>query len=179
MKMPECRNPGRGEAQHNCTWMLVVLIACTALPASGQKSRARDLGIPFEGTPGRFNAITDVDGVEVGHATIVRGSGELVIGQGPVRTGVTAVWPRGRDDSAPVYAAWFTLNGNGEMTGTTWVRDSGIMEGPVMITNDLSPFQGRDRDVVAGGGSAWGRLRGGGAGAVQPWEPGDAPGRGR
>jgi len=117
---------------------VLVLIACCALPASAQKPRARDLGIPFEGSPGRFNAITDVDGVEVGHATIVRGSGELVIGEGPVRTGVTAVWPRGRDESAPVYAAWFTLNGNGEMTGTTWVRDSGLMEGPVMITNTLS-----------------------------------------
>ena len=116
----------------------MVLIAGTALPASAQKPRARDLGVPFDGTPGRLNAITDVDGVEVGHATIVRGSGELVIGEGPVRTGVTVVWPRGRDDSDPVYAAWFTLNGNGEMTGTTWVRDSGIMEGPVMITNTLS-----------------------------------------
>ena len=116
----------------------MVLIAGTALPASAQKPRARDLGVPFDGTPGRLNAITDVDGVEVGHATIMRGSGELVIGEGPVRTGVTVVWPRGRDDSDPVYAAWFTLNGNGEMTGTTWVRDSGIMEGPVMITNTLS-----------------------------------------
>ena len=124
--------------QCKCARILVVLLACIALPVSAQKPRARDLGVPFEGTPGRFNAITDVDGVEVGHATIVRGSGELVIGEGPVRTGVTAVWPRGRDESDPVYAAWFTLNGNGEMTGTTWVRDSGIMEGPVMITNTLS-----------------------------------------
>lgn len=138
MKMPERRIPGRGAVQCKCARILVVLLACCALPASAQKPRARDLGVPFEGTPGRLNAITDVDGVEVGHATIVRGSGELVIGEGPVRTGVTAVWPRGRDDSAPVYAAWFTLNGNGEMTGTTWVRDSGIMEGPVMITNTLS-----------------------------------------
>ncbi|MYB98701.1 MAG: S58 family peptidase, partial [Gemmatimonadetes bacterium] len=117
---------------------VLALIACCAVHASAQKPRARDLGVPFEGTPGRYNAITDVDGVEVGHATIVRGSGELVIGEGPVRTGVTAVWPRGRDESAPVYAAWFTLNGNGEMTGTTWVHDSGLMEGPVMITNTLS-----------------------------------------
>ena len=137
MKMPECRIVGCGGLKHNLIRVLA-LLAFTALPASAQKPRARDLGVPFEGTPGRFNAITDVDGVEVGHATIVRGSGELVIGQGPVRTGVTAVWPRGRDDSDPVYAAWFTLNGNGEMTGTTWVRDSGIMEGPVMITNTLS-----------------------------------------
>ena len=137
MNMPERRIVGCEGLKRNLIRVLA-LLACTALPATAQKPRARDLGIPFEGTPGRFNAITDVDGVEVGHATIVRGSGELVIGEGPVRTGVTAVWPRGRDESAPVYAAWFTLNGNGEMTGTTWVRDSGLMEGPVMITNTLS-----------------------------------------
>ena len=114
------------------------LLAGSAVPSSAQKPRARDLGIPFEGTPGALNAITDVAGVEVGHATLIRGSGRLVIGEGPVRTGVTAVWPRGRETPDPVYAAWFTLNGDGEMTGTTWVRDSGIMEGPVMITNTLS-----------------------------------------
>ena len=116
----------------------MLLLACAVVPASAQKPRARDLGVPFEGTPGALNAITDVEGVEVGHATIVRGLGPLVIGEGPVRTGVTAVWPRGRAEPDPVYAAWFTLNGDGEMTGTTWVRDSGIMEGPVMITNTLS-----------------------------------------
>lgn len=114
------------------------LLACTFSPVSAQQPRARDLGIPFEGTPGPLNAITDVEGVEVGHATLVRGSGAVVIGEGPVRTGVTAVWPRGREAPDPVYAAWFSLNGDGEMTGTTWVRDSGIMEGPVMITNTLS-----------------------------------------
>ena len=118
--------------------MLVLVLVCAVVPASAQKPRARDLGVPFDGTPGALNAITDVAGVEVGHATIVRGRGPVVIGQGPVRTGVTAVWPRGRDEPDPVYAAWFTLNGDGEMTGTTWVRDSGIMEGPVMITNTLS-----------------------------------------
>ena len=138
MKMSQCRILGRGSAKRYRALAALALIACNALPASAQKPRARDLGVPFEGAPGRLNAITDVDGVEVGHVTIVRGSGELVVGEGPVRTGVTAVWPRGRDESAPVYAAWFTLNGNGEMTGTTWVRDSGIMEGPVMITNTLS-----------------------------------------
>ncbi len=116
----------------------ILLTGTAVAPASGQKPRARDLDIPFEGTPGALNAITDVDGVEVGHTTIVRGNGRLVIGAGPVRTGVTAVWPRGRDEPDPVYAAWFTLNGDGEMTGTTWMRDSGIMEGPVMITNTLS-----------------------------------------
>lgn len=137
MKMSRSAIVGHGRMKRSLSRVLA-LIACCALPASAQKPRARDLGIPFEGNPGRFNAITDVDGVEIGHVTIVRGDGELVIGEGPVRTGVTAVWPRGRDESAPVYAAWFTLNGNGEMTGTTWVRDSGIMEGPVMITNTLS-----------------------------------------
>ena len=101
MKMLERRILGCGRLQSNLIRVLA-LVACTAFPISAQKPRARDLGIPFEGTPGRYNAITDVDGVEVGHATIVRGSGELVIGEGPVRTGVTAVWPRGRDDSGPV-----------------------------------------------------------------------------
>ena len=138
-----------------------ILLICTVVPASGQKPRARDLGIPFEGTPGALNAITDVDGVEVGHATIVRGSGQLRIGEGPVRTGVTAVWPRGREVPDPVYAAWFTLNGDGEMTGTTWVRDSGIMEGPVMITNTLSV--GVVHHAVIRWGVARGVERGGGA----------------
>ena len=133
MKSPQRRIVARHRAVG-----FVALIACFPALVSAQKPRARDLGVPFEGTPGRLNAITDVEGVEVGHATLIRGSGELVIGEGPVRTGVTALWPRGRDEPAPVYAAWFTLNGNGEMTGTTWMRDSGIMEGPVMITNTLS-----------------------------------------
>ena len=132
------------------------------VPATAQKPRARDLGIPFEGTPGALNAITDVAGVEVGHATLVRGSGPVTIGQGPVRTGVTAVWPRGREMPDPVYAAWFSLNGDGEMTGTTWVRDSGIMEGPVMITNTLSV--GVVHHAVIRWGVARGVERGGG-----PW----------
>lgn len=130
-----CGSPRRNRS---LTSVPALLLICTVVPASGQKPRARDLGIPFEGTPGMLNAITDVDGVEVGHATLVRGAGPVVIGEGPVRTGVTAVWPRGRNEPDPVYAAWFALNGDGEMTGTTWVRDSGIMEGPVMITNTLS-----------------------------------------
>ena len=94
--------------------------------------------MPFEGTPGPLNAITDVAGIEVGHHTIIRGDGELVVGEGPVRTGVTAVLPRGRASRGRVFAAWFTLNGNGEMTGTTWLRDRGILEGAVMITNTHS-----------------------------------------
>lgn len=100
--------------------------------------RARDLGVPFAGTPGPLNAITDVPGVEVGHHTIIRGEGALRVGEGPVRTGVTAVLPRGRTSRGRVFAAWFTLNGNGEMTGTTWLRDRGLLEGAVMITNTHS-----------------------------------------
>jgi L-aminopeptidase/D-esterase-like protein len=107
--------------------------------------RARDLGVPFEGTPGRENAITDVTGVTVGHATIVQGDGPLRVGQGPVRTGVTAVLPRGRDSmTKPSFAGWFSQNGNGEMTGTTWIEESGFLEGPVMITNTHSVGVVRD-----------------------------------
>ena len=82
------------------------------------RPRARDLGIPFDGEPARLNAITDVAGVEVGHTTIVRGDGKLIVGRGPVRTGVTAILPRGRRDASPIFAGYFSLNGNGEITGT-------------------------------------------------------------
>ena len=116
-----------------------VALLLLAAPAFAQEApRARDLGVPFDGTPGPLNAITDVAGVEVGHHTIIRGEGELRVGDGPVRTGVTAVLPRGRASRGRVFAAWFTLNGNGEMTGTTWLRDRGILEGAVMITNTHS-----------------------------------------
>jgi D-aminopeptidase len=109
------------------------------------KARARDLGVPFDGTPGPLNAITDVAGVTVGHTTLVSGEGKLQIGKGPVRTGVTAVLPRGQESmSNPVFAGWFTENGNGEMTGTTWVEESGFLEGPVMITNTHSVGVVRD-----------------------------------
>ena len=109
------------------------------------KPRARDLHVPFDGTPGPLNAITDVDGVAVGHTTLISGEGKLQIGRGPVRTGVTAVLPRGKESmSNPVFAAWFTENGNGEMTGTTWVEESGFLEGPVMITNTHSVGVVRD-----------------------------------
>jgi L-aminopeptidase/D-esterase-like protein len=117
-----------------------------ALP--GQCQRARDLHIPFDGTPGPNNAITDVSGVEVGHTTLISGSGKLVVGQGPVRTGVTAVHPRGKASNDAVFAAWFTLNGNGEMTGTTWVEDSGFLNGPVMITNTHSVGVVRDAVIA-------------------------------
>src|ERR1700730_6085752 len=108
------------------------------------KPRARDLGGPFDGTPGPLNAITDVMGVEVGHTTLISGEGSQR--EGVVRTGVTAVLPRGKDSNDPVFAGWFTENGNGEMTGTTWVEDSGFLEGPVMITNTHSV--GTVRDAV-------------------------------
>lgn len=115
--------------------------------ADKAKPRARDLGIPFEGKPGRFNAITDVKGVEVGHKTLICGEGKLIVGKGPVRTGVTAILPRGKQSLNPVFAAWFSLNGNGEMTGTTWIEESGVMEGPVVITNTHSVGVARDAVV--------------------------------
>lgn len=112
---------------------------------AAQKPRARDLGVPFEGTPGPWNAITDVKGVEVGYSTIISGSGQNVAGKGPVRTGVTALFPRGKARKfSPVYANWYSLNGNGEMTGTTWVTESGFLETPVMITNTNSVGVVRD-----------------------------------
>lgn len=110
--------------------------------------RARDLGIPFDGEPGPLNAITDVNGVEVGYATVITGEGKMTPGSGPVRTGVTAILPRGKRSSDPVFASWFPLNGNGEMTGTTWVDESGFLEGPIMITNTHSVGVVRD-EVIA------------------------------
>jgi len=115
---------------------------------SVKKERARDLGVPFDGTPGKLNAITDVPGVEVGHTTLISGEGKLQVGKGPVRTGVTAVLPRGKSSmSDAVFAGWFSQNGNGEMTGTTWVEESGFLEGPVMITNTHSVGVVRDAVV--------------------------------
>ncbi len=132
----------------NAAWTAGLFLAL-AVSAYGQaKPRARDLGIPFDGKPGRFNAITDVAGVEVGMTTLISGSGPLVVGQGPVRTGVTAVIPRGKDKLNQVFAAWFTLNGNGEMTGTTWLDESGFLEGPVLITNTHSVGVVRDAVIA-------------------------------
>ncbi len=108
------------------------------------KPRARDLGVPFVGTPGSWNAITDVKGVEVGHVTIIEGDGTLVVGKGPVRTGITAVFPQGRSFRGRVFGAWFTLNGNGEMTGTTWLRESGCLGTPILVTNTHSVGVVRD-----------------------------------
>jgi D-aminopeptidase len=130
-------------------------LACAGLAATnraqggGEKPvRARDLGVPFEGTPGPLNAITDVAGVEVGFQTLISGEGKLLVGQGPVRTGVTAIFPRGKQSADPVFSSWFTENGNGEMTGTAWVDESGFLYGPVMITNTHSVGVVRD-EVIA------------------------------
>ena len=124
--------------------VLVAIFLTGAMLSADTKPRARDLGVPFDGKPGPNNAITDVKNVEVGHATIISGEGKLEVGKGPVRTGVTAIHPRGKSSNDAVFAAWFTLNGNGEMTGTTWVDDSGFLNGPVMITNTHSVGVVRD-----------------------------------
>ena len=123
-----------------------ILFLTFALPSAAQapKPREHDLKLPIGGTPGPLNAITDVAGVEVGHTTLVSGSGKLVVGKGPVRTGLTVIHPRGKANPDPVFAAWFTLNGNGEMTGTTWLQESGLLEGPVAITNTHSVGVVRD-----------------------------------
>lgn len=134
---------------------LFCLLAAT-LAAQTSKPRARDLGVPFDGQPGALNAITDVAGIEVGHTTLISGDS--------VRTGVTAVLPRGKAGANdPVFAGWFSLNGNGEMTGTTWVEESGFLEGPVMITNTHSVGVVRDAVIAwqvkhrpAAAGAWWG-----------------------
>ena len=142
--------------------VIIGLVVCfNTVSAQTKKPRARDLGIPFDGTPAALNAITDVAGVEVGHATLISGEGKLEPGKGPVRTGVTAVLTRGKNSSDQVFGAWFTLNGNGEMTGTTWVEESGFIEGPIMITNTHSV--GTVRDAVI----AWQMKRQGKT--FQPW----------
>ena len=128
--------------------VLITLLFCSLALSAESKPRARDLGVPFDGMPGAYNAITDVKGVEVGHTTLISGEGKLVVGKGPVRTGVTAIHPRGKDSNDAVFAAWFTLNGNGEMTGTTWVEDSGFLNGPVMITNTHSVGVVRDAVIA-------------------------------
>jgi D-aminopeptidase len=132
----------------NCPVLLATLLLLS-LPSRAQTNlRARDLGVPFEGTPGPLNAITDVKGVEVGYRTLTSGEGKLEVGKGPVRTGVTAVFPRGKTSVDPVFAGWFTENGNGEMTGTTWVDESGFLYGPAMITNTHSVGVVRDAVIA-------------------------------
>lgn len=121
-------------------------ISC-ALVTAQTRPRARDLHVPFEGTPGPSNAITDVAGIEVGHTTIISGDGALRVGAGPVRTGVTAVLPRGKNDPIPVFAGYFAQNGNGEMTGTAWIEESGFAEGPILLTNTHSVGLVRDATI--------------------------------
>ena len=123
--------------------LLMALLTVSGV-LQAQKPRARDLKLPIGGVAGPLDAITDVAGVEVGHTSLISGSGALVVGQGPDRTGVTIAHPRGRANNDPVFAAWFTLNGNGEMTGTTWIQESGLLEGPVAITNTHSVGVVRD-----------------------------------
>ena len=127
----------------------------TAPPPVSQSIRARALGIPFDGTPGVLNAITDVADVEVGYTTLISGEGKLEVGKGPVRTGVTAILPRGRGSNDPVYAGVFSLNGNGEMTGTPWIEEGGFLEGPIILTNTHSVGVARDAVI------AWRNTHGG------------------
>ncbi len=124
--------------------LVAAALAVAGGPAADRKPRARDLGIPFDGNPGLLNAITDVKGVEVGQVTLISGEGKLVVGKGPVRTGVTAVLPQGRSFRERLFGAWFTLNGNGEMTGTTWLKESGCLGSPILITNTQSVGVVRD-----------------------------------
>jgi D-aminopeptidase len=128
----------------NCVVWISALLFSSLLLSAQAKPRARDLGVPFDGQPGQLNAITDVKGVEVGHTTLISGDGTLKVGIGPVRTGVTAILPRGKNSRDSVFAGYFSLNGNGEMTGTHWVDDSGFLDGPVMITNTHSVGVVRD-----------------------------------
>ena len=135
--------------------LFVVYALCTFTAASyglaTGVTRARDLGVPFEGTPGELNAITDVRGVEVGQTTLIEGEGRLVVGKGPVRTGVTAILPLGKDNlNTAVPAAVFSFNGNGELTGSAWVEESGFLEGPVLLTNTHSVGVVRDAVVEWG-----------------------------
>lgn len=144
--------------------LLVALVFSLVTSVFAAKPRARDLGVPFDGKSGTFNAITDVAGVEVGQTTLIRGDGKLVVGGGPVRTGVTVVLPRGKANHAPVFAGWFSLNGNGEMTGTAWLDESGILDGPVALTNTHSVGVVRDAIIQwqvkkgRGDGEVWWSL---------------------
>src|SRR6202167_4901640 len=128
----------------NLNLAAVLLALASISPLKAQMPRARGLGVPFSGTPAKWNAITDVPGVEVGYSTLISGKGKLHVGQGPVRTGVTAIWPRGKQSIDSAFAGWYSQNGNGEMTGTTWLEESGFLDGPVLITNTHSVGVVRD-----------------------------------
>lgn len=139
--------------------MRKIILFCLSLPLCAQEPRARDLGIPFDGQNGRWNAITDVAGVTVGTTTLVRD----LSGGTAVRTGVTAILPRGQQSLIqPVMAAIFSLNGNGEMTGAQWVDEGGFLEGPIMLTNTHSVGVVRDATI------AW-RVKQGGADSSGYW----------
>jgi D-aminopeptidase len=145
--------------QHLQLPLLILAIFLVAQEVVSQtKPRARDLGVPFDGKPGPLNAITDVKGVEVGYSTIISGEGKLVVGKGPVRTGVTAVFPKGKEFRDRLFGAWYTLNGNGEMTGTTWLQESGYLVTPILITNTHSVGVVRDAMIE------WNVKRGGNEG---------------
>jgi D-aminopeptidase len=130
-------------------FVLAFVIAATAtIPSSTQtRPRGRDLGIPFPGQTGPVNGITDVTGIAVGHVTLIEGEGKLVPGQGPIRTGVTAILPRPRGNWDPVFAATFNLNGNGDMTGINWIKESGFLEGPILLTGTHSVGTIRDAAI--------------------------------
>ena len=149
----------RGKETLFITLAVLAMGGSAALVASAAETsqvvRARDLGVPFDGMPGPLNAITDVRGVEVGYVTRIEGEGPLVVGKGPIRTGVTAIFPRGRKDATPVYGGWFSQNGNGEMTGTTWVEEGGLLEGPVAITNTHSVGVVRDGIIAWAVKTGW------------------------
>ncbi len=131
-------------------WLFLSALALPTvnLAHDGPPPRARDIGIPFDGTPGPLNAITDVAGVEVGYKTLISGEGRLVVGKGPVRTGVTAILPRGRQGKSGVFAGFFSGNGNGDMTGTHWIEESGVLETPILITNTNSVGVVRDAAIA-------------------------------
>ena len=132
---------------HRLAVIFLLIYAATASAQPAAKPRARDLGVPFDGTPGPLNAITDVKGIEVGVTTLIKGDGPLKQGEGPIRTGVTVIHPRGKGSNDPVMAGWFSMNGNGEMTGTTWIEEAGFLEGPVFITNTHSVGVVRDAAI--------------------------------
>ncbi len=135
--------------------ILAAAMAALCQPAAAQDVRARDLGADFDGMPGPNNAITDVAGVEVGHVTLIEGHGKVEPGKGPIRTGVTAIHPRGKASTEPVFGGWFTLNASGEMTGTTWLQERGMVDGPIMITNTHSVGVVRDAAVKWMVDSGW------------------------
>ena len=128
--------------------LTLALVTATAIPGTAQtRPRGRDLGIPFTGRTGPLNAITDVAGVAVGQVTLIEGDGKLIPGKGPIRTGVTAILPRPRGNWDPVFAATFNQNGNGDMTGINWIKESGFLEGPILLTGTHSVGTVRDAAI--------------------------------